>query len=267
MKEQFTQFEDYNFIESLKTKNPVPFLKSIIKILDKKEKEKLKGFLKDEDLSADLLLLFDKVSVHFRCENLPELIITYVQKLENFVAPDYKNDRSVAEFYFFAIRVFRKNIIPRQTLISKKSIANDFNVDPKTLNHWLLFFDKKKYIGRKDFNGLEWGEIVKDFINVGNLKIDDLSHYHFYPYNRITLAKIIGDLSKADKTLYNDLQSKFDEIDVLNPENKDFILWVKKHRVLPYSLAYRYISLILKSGNYSISAETVFANYMTQNQH
>lgn len=261
MKEQFTHFEDYNFIESLKTKSPIPFINSIIKILNDKEKEQLKGFFEDEESSADLLLLFDKVSDHFHSENLPEFLLNVEKKLETFVAPEYKNDRAVAEFFFFVRKIYKKKVIPRQKLIQKKSIVDDFNVNPDTLNEWLLFFEKEKYIGRRDFDGLEWAEIVGDFIKVGDLKLEDLAQYHFYSYNKITIAKIIGDLSKGDKTQYRNLGLQTEEIDDLNPENKKFLLWLKSHNKLPFSLAYRYISLLLEGGKNDTSVESIFANY------
>lgn len=266
MKEQFTQFEDYNFIESLKTKNPVPFLKSIIKILDEKEIERLKVFLKDEELVADLLLVFGIISENFKSESIREFLLNYDKNLEKCQRPTYKNERSVVEFFFFARRILKKNFIPRQTLISKKSMVVDFNVDPNTFNEWLLFFGKEKYIGRRDLNGLESAAILKDFINVGNLKIDDLSHYHFNSYNKITIAKIVGDLYKSKQTQYRNLSLKTEDIDDLHPENQKFILWLKTHHKLPFSLAHRYISLLLEKTNQDNSVEDIFANYMKQDK-
>ena len=111
MKEQFTQFEDYNFIESLKTKNPVPFLKSIIKILDEKEIERLKVFLKDEELVADLLLVFGIISENFKSESIREFVLNYDKNLEKCQRPTYKNERSVVELFFFARRILSSKFI------------------------------------------------------------------------------------------------------------------------------------------------------------
>jgi hypothetical protein len=265
MKEKLTHLEDYNFIESLKTKNPVPFLKSIIKILDEKEIERLKVFLKDEELVADLLLVFGIISENFKSESIREFLLNYDKNLEKCQRPTYKNERSVVEFFFFARRIFKKNIIPRQKLISKKSMVVDFNVDPDTFNEWLLFFGKEIYIGRRDLNGLESAAIVKDFINVKNLKFEDLSQYHFNSYNRISIAKIIGDLYKSEKTLYRNLSLKTEDIDDLNPENQKFLEWLTKHRVLPFSLAHRYISLLLEKSDGDIKIKSVFEEYMKRN--
>lgn len=264
MKEQFKDYENYNIIKSLKIKNPIRFLDSIVNILDKREIEKLKEFLIDEDLQADILLLAEIFSKNFDSKSIPEFLLNFEANLEKFQAPNYKNERLVGEFFFFLRRIYKKKIMPRQKLITKKSMVDDFNVDPDTLNGWLKFFGKERYTGRRDFNGLEWAEIVKDFVNVGDLKLEQLSQYHFNSYNKITIAEIIGDLSKGEKTQYRNLSLKTDNIDDLDPENEKFLLWLKKHHTLPFSLAYRYISLILKNTNQNISAKNIFEYYMSR---
>lgn len=264
MKEQLEYFKDLNIIESLKIKNPIIFLQAIVEILDDIEIEKLKEFLRDEDLKDDLLVLFTVITKNFKSESIPQFLLNFEKNLDKSEAPHFKNEKTIGEFLFFLRDIFEKEGMPRQKLIQKKSIVDDFNVDPDTLNEWLLFFEKEKYIGRRDFNGLEWSEIVQDFIKVGDLKLEDLAKYHFYSYNKITIAKIIGALSKGDKTHYRNLGLQTEEIDDLNPENKKFLLWLKNHNKLPFSLAYRYISLLLKSGNNNTLVETIFANYMNE---
>ena len=257
-------FEDLKFIKSLKTKNPISFLQSIAEILDKTEVEKLKEFLLDEDLQADILLLAEIFSKNFDSKSIPEFLLNFEANLEKCQTPNYKNERLVAEFFFFLRRIYNKKSMPRQKLITKKSMVDDFNVDPDTLNGWLKFFGKEKYIGRRDFNGLEWAEIVKDFVNVRDLKLEQLSQYHFNSYNKKTIAEIIGDLSKGEKTQYRNLSLKTDNIDDLDPENEKFLLWLKKHHTLPFSLAYRYISLILENTNQNISAKNIFEYYISR---
>lgn len=264
MTEHFEHFEDHKFIKSLKTKNPISFLQSIAEILDKTEVEKLKEFLLDEDFQADILLIAEIFSKNFDSKSIPEFLLNFEANLEKCQTPNYKNERLVAEFFFFLRRIYNKKSMPRQKLITKKSMVDDFNVDPDTLNGWLKFFGKKRYIGRRDFNGLEWAEIVKDFVNVGDLKLEGLSQYHFNNYNKITIAKIIGDLSKGEKTQYRNLSLKTENIDDLDPENEKFLLWLKKHHTLPFSLAYRYISLILENTNQNISAKNIFDYYMSR---
>ena len=264
MTEHFEQFEDLKFIKSLKTKNPISFLQSIAEILDKTEVEKLKEFLLDEDLQDDIFLLAKIFSGNFNSKSIPEFLLNFEANLDKCPSPHYKNKRLVAEFFFFLRRIYKKKNIPRQKLITKKSIVDDFDVDPDTLNGWLKFFGKERYIGRRDFNGLECAEIVKDFVNVGDLKLEQLSQYHFNSYNKITIAEIIGDLSKGEKSQYRNLSLKTENIDDLDPENEKFLLWLKKHRTLPFSLAYRYISLILEHSNQNISVKNIFEYYMSR---
>lgn len=267
MKEQSEHFEEFRIIESLKTKDPIIFLKSLVEILDKTEIEKLKGFIKDEDLQEDLLVLSTVFIKNFKTESIPKFLLNFETNLGKSEIPKFKNEKSVSEFLFFLSEIFQKETMPRQKLIQKKSIVDDFEVDPDTLNEWLLFFGKEQYLGRRDFNGLEWAEIVGDFIKVGNLQLEDLSPYHFKSYNKITIAKIIGNLSKGDKTHYRNLGLQTDEIDDLNLENKKFLRWLDKHHKLPFSLAYRYISLLLGNDNQNISVQKVFADYMSKEKN
>ena len=264
MEELTPYFNDYQIFDSSKIKNPEKFLKLYLSSLEEQDLETLKKMTLNKESANDILKFGNLLIEYFKSDNPKEFLLNFEKNCEKALLnkPLFQNEENIIQFLNLIKKSADKQEFPRQKIFRKEMIVDEFGVDSKTFNNWLTFFGKENFIGRREFDSLEYASIVKDFIKVGKLDLEDLREYHYQAYNRIKIAEIIGDLSKSKKTNYRNLLLRKDEIDDYSPANKPFLDWLQNHRVLPFSLAYRYIDLILNSDEKkSVKIMEVFEAY------
>lgn len=252
------------FIEAFKNKNRLKFIKSFLEILSENEIEYFKNVIQDEELYDDLMKISDFHNKNFTSKTMTDYLVNFKENLESNLdkIPKLNNEKKISEFFLFIHKLFQKDIIPRQKLIQKKDIVEEFHVDSDTFNEWLKYFNKEHFIGQREFTSKEYAEMISDLVKVEGLDIEIIKKYHFQSYNKITIAQIVGDLSKSTKTNYKKLIEKTENIDDI--ANTKFINWIKTHNKLPFSLAYQWIELLIESDNNKINILYVFESYFNK---
>ena len=190
------------FIEAFKNKNRLKFVKSFLEILSENEIEYFKNVIQDEELYDDLMKIIEFHNTNFKSKTLSDYVVNFKENLESNLdkIPKFNNEKKTSEFLLFIYNLYQKDIIPRQKLIQKKDIVEEFHVDSDTFNEWLKYFNKKHFIGKREFTSKEYAEMMSDLVKVEGLDIENIKKYHFQSYNKITIAQIVGDLSKSTKT-------------------------------------------------------------------
>jgi hypothetical protein len=136
---------------------------------------------------------------------------------------------------FFDIDAFSKEILSEkikyEVYFSKQEIADEFGIDKKTLNNWLIMiYGKDPYFDRRKLSVLEYRDIFERMFLANNEKIIDISDNFEIYENRIikgvfySKLDIIELANSNHKTIYSNLS------DV----NKSFY---KKYAKFPYSIA------------------------------
>lgn len=269
MKNKETEiYSQMKIIESFKDINPINLIEQLYKKSTNKEKEAIKSFFTDAELLKDLHISYQFFTKNFKSKNLQDFFMNCKEKSENnaLELPSFNNRKKLLKFILWIQKIADNNEIPKYNIIGRKKILEDFDIDYDTLNQWLIYFGKEEYIGRRAFSSDEYALIIKDFITTDNVIIfENLEYYHFRTFNKIRIAEIIGDLTKSEKTNYDKLWKKSDYIDDHNPENKRLLDWIKKHHKMPFSLAYQWISLIIKEFSKSnhLEVSEVFKLYFT----
>ena len=254
------------FIEAFKNKNRLKFVKSFLEILSENEIEYFKNVIQDEELYDDLMKIIEFHNTNFKSKTLSDYVVKIKENLESKLdkIPKFNNEKKTSEFLLFIYNLYQKDIIPRQKLIQKKDIVEEFHVDSDTFNEWLKYFNKKHFIGKREFTSKEYAEMMSDLVKVEGLDIENIKKYHFQSYNKITIAQIVGDLSKSTKTNYKKLIEKTENLDDI--ANTKFINWIETHNKLPFSLAYQWIELLisLKDNKEKINTLDIFDEYFTR---
>lgn len=237
------------FILSSKEKYTIPYIKSVIKTIDKEVMAELETLANDDTFGQDISNIFFYFLENFTEKDIPTFLMSFETNLEkssdNF--PQIKNIEKIKLFFSIIEKLYIKGKIPRQKAIQRKSISDKFKIDPSTFNQWLIYFDLEKYIGLTEFTSKEYSEIIKALVYVNELEIEVLSEYHFQSYNKISLAEIIKSSEKSNKTKYKNLSSATERIDDI--KNEKLISWLETHHKMPFSIAYQWVSLILESQN------------------
>ncbi len=253
------------FIESFNNKNQLKFIKSFFEFLSEDDIEYFKIMIQDEELLQDLMKIIEFHNTNFKSKTLSDYLVNFKENLESNLdkIPKFNNEKKISEFLLFIYNLYQKDFIPRQKLIQKKDVVEEFRVDSNTFNEWLKYFSKEYFIGQREFTSKEFAEIMSDLVKVEGLDIENIKKYHFQAYNKITIAKIVGDLSKSSKTNYKQLIEKTENIDDI--ANRKFIHWIKNHNKLPFTLAYQWIQLLISSNNKEkINALDIFDEYFAR---
>ena len=133
------------FIEAFKNKNRLKFVKSFLEILSENEIEYFKNVIQDEELYDDLMKIIEFHNTNFKSKTLSDYVVNFKENLESNLdkIPKFNNEKKTSEFLLFIYNLYQKDIIPRQKLIQKKDIVEEFHVDSDTFNEWLKYFNKK----------------------------------------------------------------------------------------------------------------------------
>ena len=255
-------------IESFKKKSAFSFVKSFMKCLPEEDLATIMKMAEDRETSDDVAKFFFWVLNSQKSETIPEFLLNFSARLEQSMDtfPEFSNIENIKILAEIFDRVYTSGNLPRQKIIQRSQFFTDLDIDKETFNDWLLYFDFKKYEGQREFTSKEYAEIYRAIMHVEGLDVEKLKPYHFKAIDKLTIGKIIVGDSKSNQTVYRKLQKLTDEIDDLNPENQKLLGWVSSHRKIPFSLAHRWVSLLLeaqKHPNASNSLE-VFEEYFQQ---
>lgn len=268
MEKEINNLENLKFVSSFVDKNSTKLVESFLEILTEKELQQCKGFTEDTELMADLnnLAIFNKQN--FSVTYPTEYVERFISSLNNpeCAAPELTNERKVVVFLnFIKKNSINKGKIPRQKIIQKGNVAKEFNIDLETLNEWLAFFGKS-YPKQREFTSLEYSEIVRDFVYVEGC--ESFEKYFTIAYDKSILSEIIGDPTKSSTTNYRNLLKNRIDLEGWDDKDEQFLRWMESHHKMPFSLAYRLISLIIKYNDkmkYK-DIKTVFAEYWNRIQ-
>lgn len=152
------------FIEAFKNKNRLKFVKSFLEILSENEIEYFKNVIQDE-LYDDLMKIIEFHNTNFKSKTLSDYVVNFKENLESNLdkIPKFNNEKKTSEFLLFIYNLYQKDIIPRQKLIQKKDIV-EVHVDSDTFNEWLKYFNKKHFIGKREFTSKEYAEMMSDLV-------------------------------------------------------------------------------------------------------
>lgn len=265
MEKENYDLSSLQFISSFADKDPTKFIKIFLEHLNEKELQQFKLLTEDSELMTDLSQL-----AVFHKENFSSVYPKdYIEKLDSFnnnpepiQPPELKNGRKVALFFNFIKKLAEKESIPRQKIFQKSKIAEEFDIDLVTLNNWLAFFGIP-YPKQREFTSLEYKEIVKKFTTIEGVSCQKFKKYFYVCYNKSIISEIIGDPEKSPQTNYRHLLKNRIDAEGWDDNDEEFLQWVDSHHKMPFSLAYRLISLIIKynSKMKDKDIETVFEEY------
>lgn len=255
-------------IESFKKKSAFSFVKSFIECLPEEDLATIMKMTEDKETSDDLAKLFFWFLNSQKSENIPEFLLNFSARLEQAMDtfPEVSNIENIKILAEIFDRVYTSGTLPRQKIIQRSQFFTDLGIDKETFNDWLLYFDFKKYEGQREFTSKEYAEIYRAIMYVEGLDVEKLEPYHFKAIDKLTIGKIIVGDSKSNQTVYRKLRKLTDEIDDLNPENQKLLDWVSTHRKLPFSVANRWVMLLLEVQNNPkvISTLEVFDEYFNR---
>lgn len=255
---------DY-FINSFKKKNAVPFVESALKSLSEEDYAEILKMAENKEMTEDLAKVFFWFVNTHRSETIPEFLINFEKRNHeaqgNF--PEISNLENIQKAVELFIRLYTSGKLLRQKLVQRSQVCRDFDIDKETLNDWLSYFELDKYHGQREFYTREYTEIRFAFTYVEGLNLETFKYYHFKGVNRLTIAKIIVGDSQSNQTVYRKLQKLTEEIDDLKPDNRKLIEWVSSHRKIPFSVAHRWVTLLLDAQNNpkAINTLEVFDEY------
>ncbi len=258
---------DY-FIDSFKKKNAAPYIDSVLKNLPADDVAEITKLSENKEITDDLAKVFFWFINTHRSETIPEFLINFEKRNHeaqgNF--PEISNVENIQKAAELFIRLYTSGKLLRQKLVQRSQIYRDFDIDKETLNDWLSYFELEKYHGQREFYTREYTEIRLAFTYVEGLNLETFKNYHFRGMDKLTIGKIIVGDSKSNQTVYRKLQKVTDEIDDLNPDNRKLIEWVCSHRKIPFSVAHRWVTLLLEAQNNpkAINALEVFEEYFSQ---
>ncbi|MBU4538139.1 MAG: hypothetical protein L6264_11010 [Weeksellaceae bacterium] len=252
-------------IDIFKKKSAFSFVKSFMECLPEEDLATIMKMAEDRETSDDVAKFFFWVLNSQKSETIPEFLINFPARLEQSMDtfPEFSNIENIKILAEIFDRLYTSGNFPRQKIIQRSQFFTDLDIDKETFNDWLLYFDFKKYNGQREFTSKEYAEIYRAIMYVEGLDIEKLKPYHFKGIDKLTIGKIIVGDSKSNQTVYRKLQKMTDEIDDLKPDNRKLIEWVSSHRKIPFSVAHRWVTLLLDAQNNpkAINTLEVFDEY------
>lgn len=164
------------------------------------------------------------------------LKITNPEMLNNYLSADNKIIKTSVKAYFdFDVNIENKellaNVIKYDVYFSKQDIANEFEIDKKTLNNWLtMLFGKDPYFKRKKISIYEYNDFYNKVFDLNENELATSRNQNDFIVNRILKGAIYSKTDIIDLSSSNS-KTIIDNLTELNKSN------YKKYDKFPYSIA------------------------------
>ncbi len=258
-----TSLQITDLIKSFKRNNESKIVFEFLASLNKKELNKLKLLVDDEELFEDLTQIFKFIIQHTSSQYATDFLVNYTSLLNNLniIFPKSKNEYKVLSFFNFIKRIHRKKKTIHLKNVQKKTIQDEFGITDKTLNKWFIYFDLN-FPNQREFSSREYSEIVRNFVFVEGIIAEQFEQYFKSTYTKKILSEMLGDHTKSEKTNYRNFKSILENLDCWDTSDNKLLEFIRTHHKLPFSTVYNFF-LLMKKNNLLIDSDVkeVFESY------